>query len=90
MLSVDIEWSWFTDAERAHAEWSRARGRDTLLVLAKPDKLPGSAAEAANALLDLLVRRIEGGEPAGPRLMPVGLCPRASTLGWEGAGTVVS
>ncbi|MEV4898856.1 LacI family DNA-binding transcriptional regulator [Nonomuraea sp. NPDC055795] len=156
MLSVDIEWSWFTDAERAYAEWSRARGRDPLLVLAKPDKLPGSAAEAANALLDLrpdavyappqwlatgllraarergvrvpgdllvsvgvdshlartseppltavdldpartareavdlLVRRIEDGEPAGPRLIPVGLRPRASTLGREGAETVVS
>ncbi|TDD04989.1 LacI family transcriptional regulator [Nonomuraea deserti] len=53
MLSVDIEWSWFADAERAYAEWTARHGRPPMLVRARPDKLDSSAAEAAGRLLDL-------------------------------------
>ncbi|GAA2848564.1 LacI family DNA-binding transcriptional regulator [Streptosporangium fragile] len=146
MLSVDIEWSWFADAELAYVEWTESHGHEPMLVLARPDKLDSSAAEAANRLLDLrpdavyappqwlatgllrvarergvrvpddllvsvgvdshlartseppltavdldpartaseavdlLVRRIEGRESEGPRLIPVALHPRASTM----------
>ncbi|GAA5068021.1 DNA-binding LacI/PurR family transcriptional regulator [Thermocatellispora tengchongensis] len=146
MLSVDIEWSWFADAERTYVEWAAERGCEPILVLARPDRRDSSAASAAAALLDLrpdavyvppqwlatgllrlardrgvrvpddllvavgvdshlartsepaltavdldpartareavdlLMHRIEGGPPGDPRVIPVTLHPRGSSL----------
>ncbi|MBE1559326.1 LacI family DNA-binding transcriptional regulator [Nonomuraea africana] len=151
MLSVDIGWSWFADAQQTYREWAGRRGIEPILVLARPDKLESSAVAAAAEVLDhrpdavyvppqwlasgllrvarergvdvpgdllvsvgvdshlartseppltavdldpastarqavdLLIHRIEGGEPAGPRLIPTTLHSRASSLRTPGA-----
>ncbi|MEU4700899.1 substrate-binding domain-containing protein [Nonomuraea dietziae] len=146
MLSVDIGWSWFADAQQTYREWTADKGIEPILVLARPDKLETSAVSAAAEILDhrpdavyvppqwlasgllrvarergvdvpgdllvavgvdshlartsdppltavdldpaatarqavdLLIHRIEEGKPAGPRLIPTTLHPRASSL----------
>ncbi|WP_346143832.1 hypothetical protein [Nonomuraea recticatena] len=52
MLSVDIGWSWFADAQQTYREWTADKGTEPILVLARPDKLETSAVSAAAEILD--------------------------------------
>jgi DNA-binding LacI/PurR family transcriptional regulator len=52
MLTVDIDWSWFTDGVRAYLRWCEERGMEPQLSLARPDKLASSMRDATVDLLD--------------------------------------
>jgi DNA-binding LacI/PurR family transcriptional regulator len=52
MLTVDIDWSWFTDGIEAYRGWCAEHGQEPILALAKRDKLETSMRAAVAELLD--------------------------------------
>jgi DNA-binding LacI/PurR family transcriptional regulator len=52
MLTVDIDWSWFTDGRQAYLDWCADHDAEPMLALARSDKLESSMREAVAALLD--------------------------------------
>jgi DNA-binding LacI/PurR family transcriptional regulator len=52
MLTVDIDWSWFTDGIEAYQGWCAEQGQEPILVLARRDKQEASMREAVGRLLD--------------------------------------
>ncbi|MGW6458541.1 LacI family DNA-binding transcriptional regulator [Streptomyces sp. NPDC055078] len=52
MLSVDIDWSWFADAEQEYRQWCEERDQEPMLILAPPTKTPETIRTAAARLFD--------------------------------------
>jgi DNA-binding LacI/PurR family transcriptional regulator len=52
LLTVDIDWSWFTDGIDAYRGWCAAHGQEPIVALAKRDKLETSMRGAVCELLD--------------------------------------
>jgi DNA-binding LacI/PurR family transcriptional regulator len=52
MLTVDIDWSWFTDGITAYHGWCTEHGQEPVLALANRDKQEISMRDAVGTLLD--------------------------------------
>ncbi|MBP2323578.1 DNA-binding LacI/PurR family transcriptional regulator [Kibdelosporangium banguiense] len=52
MLTVDIDWSWFTDGIAAYQGWCADHGQEPILSLARRDKQETSMRDAVARLLD--------------------------------------